>query len=87
MPMNDNITLLVDRVKVSSLHNNPFEGFTGVKAGPVTSSISHILMMVCCLFSVADRARLCAGCGLEPMSLWRLLACSTVRNVLVVLFI
>ena len=38
--------------------------FTGVEAGPVTSTLSYIVMMVCCLFSVVDRATVWVVCGL-----------------------
>ena len=48
--------------------------------------VGLIVLVVCCLFSVADRATFLAGCGLEGVSLWRLLACSTVPAVLVELF-
>ena len=61
----------------------PWVIFVGVEAGPVTSTLSHIAMMVCSLFSVADRATLWAGCGFECISLCHLLAMSTVRDVLV----
>ena len=74
----------------------PLKMLTGVEAGPVSSnrcfvvaswiflfsrSCSHNVMMVCSLFSVADKAALWAGCGLERITLW--LTYSTVRDVLV----
>ena len=49
-------------------------------------SCSHIELMICYLFSVADTTTLWTGCGLELVSLWHMLAHSTVRDVLVELF-
>ena len=69
----------------------PLKMLTGVEAGPVTSircfvvaswiflfsrSCSHNVS----LFSVADKATIWAGCGLELITLW--LTYSTVRDVL-----
>ena len=79
LPRNYNIYFLVDRFNVSPRHDNPFENFHWCEAGPVTCSlcivlaswgfipppvVDRIVMMICCLFSVADRAILWAGCGL-----------------------
>ena len=79
----------------------PLKISTGVEGCPVTSSLcfvvaswvflssrscSHIELMICSLFSVDDRATFWAGCGLERVSLWRMQALSTVRDVLVELF-
>ena len=79
----------------------PLKISTGIEAGPVTSRIcfivaswvfpfsrswSQIVPMICCLFSVTVRTTLWAGSGVEGVSLWHLLACCTVRDVLVELF-
>ena len=54
---------------------------------PFSRSCSQIVPMICCLFSVTVRTTLWAGSGVEGVSLCRLLAGCTVRDVLVELFI
>ena len=92
------ISLLLDWVNVSSPYGNPFENVhwccklvqIRVACFVVASwvflfsrSCSHTELMICCLFSVADRATLWAGCRLERVRLWLKLARSTVFDVLV----
>ena len=89
------------RFKVPSLYGNPLKISTGIEAGPITSrlcfiavswvfpfsrSCSQIVSMICCLFSVIVRTTVWAGSGVEGVSIRRLLACCTVRDVLVELF-
>ena len=79
----------------------PLKISTGIEDDPVTSrlcfivaswifpfsgSCSQIVPMRCCLFTVTVRTTLWNGSGVEGVSLCRLLAGGTVRDVLVELY-